>query len=136
MTQGYLYLLIGTIIEEKLYEESIYSPMTIERLNSMKIVMDYISDHYAESITLEKLAHLAGMSPKYFCRYFRSMTGRTPIDYLHYYRIECACEMLSTRDISIKETAISCGFSDGSYFVRSFKKYKNTTPKQYTKKEF
>jgi len=136
MTQGYLYLLIGTIVEEKLYEESIYSPMTIERLNSMKIVMDYISDHYAESITLEKLAHLAGMSPKYFCRYFRSMTGRTPIDYLNYYRIECACEMLSTRDISIKETAISCGFSDGSYFVRSFKKYKNTTPKQYTKKEF
>ncbi len=82
------------------------------------------------------LARIAGMNPKYFCRYFRSMTGRTPIDYLNYYRVECACEMLSTKDISVKETAISCGFSDESYFVKTFRKYKNTTPKQFTRKEF
>lgn len=136
MTQGFLYMMIGTIIEEKLFEESIYSAITIERINSLKSVIDYISDHYSESISLEKLARIAGMNPKYFCRYFRSMTGRTPIDYLNYYRVECACEMLSTRDIPIKETAISCGFSDESYFVKTFRKYKDTTPKKYVTKEF
>ncbi len=136
MTQGYLYLLIGTVIKEKLYEESAYSAVTIERLNSLKSIVDYISDHYSENISLEKLARIAGMNPKYFCRYFRRLTGRTPIDYLNYYRIESACEMLSTRNITIKETAMNCGFSDESYFVKTFKKYKNTTPKQYTRKEF
>ena len=136
MTQGYLYLLIGTIMEECLYEESIFSANTMERLNSLKSVISFISDNYAENINLEQLARIAGMNPKYFCRYFRSMTGRTPIDYLNYYRVECACEMLSTRNITIKETAISCGFSDESYFVKTFRKYKNTTPKQYTKRKF
>lgn len=136
MTQGCLYELLGTIIEEKLYEESVYDTMTIERLNSVKEVLTYISDNYPDSISLGHLAKIAGMNPKYFCRYFRSMTGRTPIDYLNYYRVECACEMLSTKNISIKETAISCGFSDESYFVKTFRKYKNTTPKQFTKKEF
>lgn len=136
MTQAYLYLLLGTIIEEKLYEESELDPSTIDRLNSIKGVLSYISNNYSDVISLESLAKIAGMNPKYFCRYFRSMTGRTPIDYLNYYRIECACEMLSTKNISIKETAISCGFSDESYFVKTFRKYKGTTPKKYTKKEF
>lgn len=136
MTQGYLYTLIGVIIEEKLYEESVNDTITAQRLNSVKSVLDYISDNYSDSISLGHLARIAGMNPRYFCRYFRSMTGRTPIDYLNYYRVECACEMLSTKNISIKETAISCGFSDESYFVKTFRKYKNTTPKQFTKKEF
>lgn len=136
MTQGLLYLLLGTIMEERLYEESAYDVGSVDRLNSLKSVLSYISGSYQNVISLEELAGLAGMNPKYFCRYFKNMTGRTPIDYLNYFRIESACEMLSTKNISIKETAISCGFSDESYFVKTFKKYKNTTPKQYTKKEF
>lgn len=136
MTQGYLYQLLGVILEEKIYEESIADTIASERLNSIKEVLAYISDNYSTNITLESLAKIAGMNPKYFCRYFRGMTERTPIDYLNYYRIECACEMLSTRDISIKEVAISCGFNDESYFIKIFHKYKGTTPKQFTKKVF
>lgn len=136
MTQGYLYQLIGVIMEEHLYEESVSDSIASERLNSIKEVLAYISDNYSSNITLDSLAKIAGMNPKYFCRYFRGMTERTPIDYLNYYRIECACEMLSTRDISIKETAISCGFNDESYFIKIFHKYKGITPKQFTKKEF
>ena len=78
----------------------------------------------------------ADMNEKYFCRYFRSMTERTPIDYLNYYRIECACEMLTTKNISVKEAAISCGFNDESYFIKTFHKYKGITPKQFMKAEF
>ena len=111
MTQGYLYQLIGTILEEHLYEEDVKDIKAARHLNSIKNVLAYIAENYDSSISLDNLAKIAGMNPKYFCRYFRSMTERTPIDYLNYYRIECACEMLSTKDISIKETAISCGFN-------------------------
>ncbi len=136
MTQAYLYMLIGTIIEEKLYKEILSDDLTSERLDSIKNVLGYISENYSSSITLDNLAKIAGMNPKYFCRYFRSMTERTPIDYLNYYRIECACEMLSTKNASIKEVAISCGFSDESYFIKTFHKYKGITPKQFTKQRF
>ncbi len=136
MTQGYLYQLIGTILENNLYEENSTSAAESERLNSIKSVLAYISEYYYNNISLDTLAKIAGMNPKYFCRYFRGMTERTPIDYLNYYRIECACEMLSTKDISIKEAAISCGFNDESYFIKTFHKYKGITPKQFIKAEF
>ena len=136
MTQGYLYQLIGTILEEHLYEEDVKDIKAARHLNSIKNVLAYIAENYDSSISLDNLAKIAGMNPKYFCRYFRSMTECTPIDYLNYYRIECACEMLSTKDISIKETAISCGFNDESYFIKTFHKYKGITPKQFMKAEF
>lgn len=136
MTQGYLYQMLGIIMEDCLYEEHITGTAETERLNSIKNVLAYISDNYYNNINLDTLAKIAGMNPKYFCRYFRSMTERTPIDYLNYYRIECACEMLSTKDISIKEVAISCGFNDESYFIKTFHKYKGITPKQFVKAEF
>ncbi|MCD8241637.1 MAG: AraC family transcriptional regulator [Lachnospiraceae bacterium] len=136
LTQGYLYQLLGVILSEHLYEENKSNAVVAERLNSIKSVLAYISDNYSGNISLDSLAKIAGMNPKYFCRCFRSVTGRTPIDYLNYYRIECACEMLSTKNLSIKETAITCGFNDESYFIRIFHKYKGTTPKKFLKAEF
>lgn len=136
LTQGYLYQLLGVILNEHLYEEATNDRVTAEHLNSIKKVLGYISDNYSSNIRLDTLADIAGMNPKYFCRYFKSMTDRTPVDYLNYYRIECACEMLSTRNISVKEVAISCGFNDESYFIKTFNKYKGITPKQFMKNEF
>lgn len=136
MTQGYLYQLLGTVFQEHLYQENTYDLTEAGRLNSMKKVLSYIAESYSQNISLDMLAKIAGMNPKYFCRYFRNMTERTPIDYLNYYRIECACEMLSTKNISIKEAAISCGFNDESYFIKTFHKYKGITPKQFTKAQF
>lgn len=136
MTQGYLYELIGTILSEHLYDETPTDNASKEQLTSIKNVLAYIAENYSTTITLDKLARIAGMNPRYFCRYFRNMTERTPIDYLNYYRIECACEMLSTQNISIKEAAISCGFNDESYFIKTFHKYKGVTPKQFMTAEF
>lgn len=131
MVQGYLYHLLGIIINQQLYENEETNHTSAERITSIKNVLAYITENYQHRISLETLSKIAGMNPKYFCRYFRSITNRTPIDYLNYYRIECACEMLSTKDISIKEVAISCGFNDESYFIKTFHKYKGTTPKQF-----
>ena len=97
----------------------------------MKNVLTYIRNNYGEPITLDELAAVAGMSPRYFCRAFAALTGRTPIAYLNYYRIECACERLTLTDKSVTEIAFSCGFNDMSYFSRVFKQLKGTTPTAY-----
>lgn len=119
-----------------LYEQAHQNIISAERISSVKNVLTFISDNYSNNISLDDLSRIAGMNPKYFCRYFRSLTGRTPIDYLNYYRIECASEMLSTKDITIREVAISCGFNDESYFIKTFNKYKGITPKQFMKSPF
>lgn len=99
----------------------------------MKSVLEYIRTHYASKLPLSELASVAQMSPEHFCRVFHSVTGRSPIDYVNYYRVECAAELLYYTDESITEIAYRCGFSDLSYFYRIFRRYKGAAPNDYRK---
>ena len=78
-----------------------------------------------------ELARLTGLSPKYFCRSFRAVVHRSPIDYLNFYRVECASALLSSSDLTVAEVAYQCGFNDSSFFIKQFRRYKGTTPRQY-----
>lgn len=136
LTKGYLFQLLGLLLGEHLYEVNTKAAhISQQHVLIFKRVLSYIEDNYTEHIALEDLSKIAGMNPKYFCRFFREMSYHTPIDYLNYYRIECACEQLSTTKSTIIEVAFNCGFNDVSYFIKTFKKYKGITPKQYLKKE-
>jgi AraC-like DNA-binding protein len=137
LTQGYLYQLVGLLLGEGLYDINTNAAhISQQHVLIFKRVLSYIEASYTERITLEDLSRIAGMNPKYFCRFFREMSYRTPIDYLNYYRIECACEQLTTTKATIIEVAFNCGFNDISYFIKTFHKYKGITPKQYLLKEF
>ena len=76
------------------------------------------------------------MNPKYFCRFFRQMTQKTPVEYLNYYRIECAREQLSTTSCTVTEIAFNCGFNDVSYFIKIFRKYMGMTPGQFVRQQY
>ncbi len=99
----------------------------------MKQVVEFIEKNYASPLTLSQLSESVSMSPKYFCRFFSEMTHQTPMDYLNRQRIEQACYELSTTGDSITDIAYRNGFNDLSYFIRTFKKYKGTTPGKYNK---
>ena len=134
ITQGALYTLLGLILSNELYEKTNNNHKNnSKRLSQFKNVMTLIENEYSTPLTLDDLAKACYMTPKYFCRFFFEMTNKTPIEYLNYYRIECACEQLLTNDLPITEIAFNCGFNDTSYFIKTFKKYKGVTPKQYLK---
>lgn len=103
------------------------------RINQIKPVLEYIENHYSRGLTLEDLAAVVGMNPKYFCRVFRSLTHHSPVDYLNFYRIEQAAYMLGNTDLSVTEVGNRCGFCESSYFTKVFRKYKGVTPIQYRK---
>ena len=104
-----------------------------KRILQLKQVVEFIEKNYAAPLTLQQLSDSVSMSPKYFCRFFSEMTHQTPMDYLNRQRIEQACYQLSTTDDSITDIAYRNGFNDLSYFIRTFKKYKGTTPGKYKK---
>lgn len=129
---GSFYEFFGYILEQGWYRETqSISIKDGQKIEHLKNVLSIIEEKYDECITLDDLAKAAGMNSKYFCRYFREMTHRTPIDYLNYYRIEQACFKLATTNDPIAEIGMSCGFNDVSYFIKTFKKYKGVTPKKY-----
>ncbi|MFR5875086.1 MAG: helix-turn-helix domain-containing protein [Eubacterium sp.] len=132
VTIGLLWQLMGNMLKKQNADSPDYSHSR-QQISKLKAVLTYIRDNYESPITLEELAEIAGMSPRYFCRAFYTMTGKTPIAYLNYYRIECAGEFLKLTDKTVTEIAISCGFNDMSYFSKQFKRYKSLTPSQYRK---
>ncbi|MCQ5387073.1 AraC family transcriptional regulator [Hungatella hathewayi] len=131
---GLLYQFMGLLLQDRRYTASDKSNLSTHRnIYLLKNVLNYIEAHYTEKITLHELARTAGMSSKYFCHFFSEMTGRTPIDYVNYYRVERACCLLAGMGHSITDIAMLCGFNDVSYFTRTFKKYKGISPGQYLK---
>lgn len=128
---GAMYEVTGRLAgmnDAHLHLESTRSGFKAEQL---KPALEYIEKNYGGHITLEELARLTGLSPKYFCRCFRAITHRSPIDYLNYYRVECASYFLTTSDMTVAEIAQHCGYNDSSFFIKQFRRYKGTTPRQY-----
>lgn len=129
---GGLFSFFSHIFRKGYYSSSLrHTSFNGKNIQLLKQILVYIEAHYPEALSLESLAKEVGLSPKYFCRIFKEMTNNTPIYYLNSYRIEHACRLLTYGDLSITEVAFSCGFNDLSYFIRSFKKYKGLTPKQF-----
>lgn len=134
IAQGSLYYLLGIILKNKLYvKNNTQTKKTKEKFIQFKNVISLIENEYKNPLSLDDLSKASGMSPKYFCRFFREMSSKTPMEYLNYYRIETACEKLLETELSVTEIALDCGFNDLSYFIKTFKKHKGLTPRKYLK---
>ncbi|MGN0523732.1 MAG: helix-turn-helix domain-containing protein [Eubacterium sp.] len=131
ITVGLMWQLMGSLLSSK--TEQTLTVVNRVQINKLKNVLTYIRDHYDSAVTLEELAQVAGMTPRYFCRAFSQITGKTPIAYLNYYRIESAGERLIMTDDKITDIALSCGFNDMSYFSKLFTREKGLSPSAYRK---
>jgi len=83
-------------------------------------VMEYMSSHYAESLTLEQLAAEACISKYHFARLFRQKVGRSPHRYLMEIRLETARRMLLSSDATIAQVAAACGYPTATHFSTAF----------------
>jgi AraC-like DNA-binding protein len=131
-TLGNVTRLFAYILENKCYSESSDSTSSAhDKINLLKPVIEYIETHFSEEIKLATLSKIIGMNENYFCRLFYSLTQQTPINYVTHYRIEQASNMLLATSQNVTEIAFRCGFNDAGYFIKTFKKIKGYTPKQF-----
>jgi two-component system response regulator YesN len=101
----------------------------------IRLVLQFIADHYAEPISLEDAAERAGLSPAHLSRLLSTETGTTFSGHLSGRRIDRACKELTEGYHSIKEIAVLCGYPDANYFSRAFKKTIGITPSEYAQKQ-
>lgn len=94
----------------------------------------YLENNLNQPITLEMLAKESKMSKHYFCRYFKSSYGLSPMQYLNRKRLARAKELMLHSDLNITQISGKVGFSDVHYFSRVFKKYENESPQEYMKR--
>src|SRR6218665_103234 len=93
---------------------------------------EYIDSNYTDSLTIEQIARVAGMSEYHFFRLFKQMMGFTPYQYILSNRLNKASQLLKS-DYSVSDVAISMGFPDIFAFSKAFKKHFGISPSLYLK---
>ena len=97
----------------------------------VRLIQNYINDHFQEEIRLEQLSEMVDMNNTAFSRFFKQRTGKSLSEYIISIRLGHAARLLLETNLSISETSYACGFNNLSNFNRLFKKYKNCTPKEF-----
>lgn len=102
-------------------------------LSTLKDMIAYIQQHYAEKVTLEEISN-AGCVGKTMCtKLFTTYVNRTPIEFLKDYRIQQSIVLLKTTDLSITDICYETGFSGASYFGECFREVTGCSPLEYRK---
>lgn len=96
-------------------------------------VYQYVDEHLDEPIAQSEVAELVGLTPEAFSRFFRRMTGRTFVQYVHEIRVARACRLLQETEQSVSQVCFASGFGNLSNFNRVFLRLKGMTPLQYRK---
>ena len=100
---------------------------------SIHAMIDFIYDHYTESIRLDELSDVSGYNKYYMCRLFKKYFGMSPQDYIIHLRILKAKELLRDTDISIQAISDMVGIGDLNYFYRIYKARTGLSPGAYRK---
>ena len=92
---------------------------------------NYIRENSHDEISNTEIGAIFGYHPFYVSRMLKEKKGITLRQYVIAYRFKAAKRLLELTDKSIGEIAEECGFTDSSYFAKSFKATFGITPKEY-----
>ena len=125
-----LYSIFGFLIDNAIPESKLGT--TTPEFYLMR-ALDFIDRNYFENITIEDIASSVGISRKTLSAVFSTLTGFSPKDYLIYYRISKAVDLLRDRNLSVEMIASSTGYKDQFYFSKQFKQNVGMTPSECRK---
>ncbi|MCP9768256.1 AraC family transcriptional regulator [Lacihabitans sp. LS3-19] len=98
-------------------------------------IFEFVEKNFEKDINTGNLAEISHLTIPAFCNYFKKNIGVSFTDFLNEYRINQACMMI-TEGNTISDVGFRCGFNSLSYFSRTFKTFKNMSPKDFQNKVF
>ena len=102
-----------------------------ENYKRLSPAINYITEHYTETMDCHILAELCHISLSHFYELFKNEFKTSPLEYRNKIILQNAKAMLLGGDISIKEVSSILGFNDIAYFSRFFKKHTKLSPSNY-----
>ena len=102
-------------------------------MDRLEPVLNYISEHYREPISLNEIAEVACLQTGYFCRFFKKKMGITFLEYQNEYRLSFIYrDLITTRD-PVHVILERHGFTNYKLFRRMFLEHFGNTPTQIRK---
>lgn len=94
-------------------------------------IKGYVAEHLEEDLSLNAIAEVFYLSPRYFSRLFKQTTGENFVDFVTRMRMKKAEEMLRNSELNIEQIAMKVNYSNPAYFTKKFKEQYGMTPSQY-----
>ncbi|MBS6677887.1 MAG: response regulator [Clostridiales bacterium] len=112
---------------------SLFLPAPSEKDSASQIqaAIDYMEKNFQEDLHLEDVAKVVYLSPGYFCRLFKKVTGYSFKDYFHRLRIEKAKELIDHTDYKYYTIAEMVGYKNYKYFSSYFSKIAGCSAREY-----
>lgn len=131
--QANIYELLMNIIRLWLADGMIIDSRLIPRAEDYVIenITEYIDLFLSENLRAADIAEQCGLSYSCFAKKFREQYGMSCKQYIERMRLYKAEEFLVFTDFDLNYISQETGFSDCSHLIKSFKKYKGVTPKQF-----
>lgn len=101
------------------------------RRELLRRARQYIAAHYAECLTLERIAAALNVSPYYLSHLFSAQSDFTLFSYLTELRMTRARALLRDGRCNVSEAGRAVGYDNANSFSKAFKKHVGCAPRQY-----
>lgn len=102
------------------------------KFRKLQPALNELRTYYSDSRKIQYYADLCGMSEPGFRRLFREYMQLSPIEYRNQIRLQEAKNLLGSGEFTVEEVAFQVGFSNISFFCRSYKRQFGHSPGQDT----
>lgn len=96
--------------------------------NQIANTINWLKDHYKESITIELLADLANMSLSTFHRHFKEVTTLSPLQYQKQLRLYEAKRLMLSEGYNATSAGLRVGYESATQFNREYKRLFGNPP--------
>lgn len=123
-----LIMITRDFLRQRNFEEK---NITLNNNNIAEKIKEYVDAHYTEKLQLESIAASLGYCKEHICRVFKKKYNVSIIHYMLQQRIAKSLFLLEREDKTLQNVSDELGFDSVQYFIKTFKRFTNTTPKQY-----
>jgi AraC family transcriptional regulator of arabinose operon len=102
-----------------------------EQTFDLQQVHGFMLEHIDQPMTLDTLAATANLSKYHFSTRYKKLTGYSPIKHFLNMKMEHACHLLDSSDLTVQAIAAAVGYEDPLYFSRLFSKTIGLSPRAY-----
>lgn len=106
---------------------------TVEQLETIRAVHDYLTQHLSSRMTIEELSKRFLMNPSTMKALFKSVYGSSLASHIREHRMEHAARLLIEGDESVAQVARAVGYESQSKFSTEFHKAYGVLPTEYRK---
>jgi AraC family transcriptional regulator len=100
-------------------------------IHLLRKVEDYVAEHLAEEISIERLAELVELSASHFAHVFKETTGMTPLQFVTRQRITRAQQLIRETSRSLIDVGLEVGYASPSHFAQVFRRVVGVTPTEF-----